>query len=141
MTTTVETRSYTVTAWTLRGFYRPVKMGAGVWNKAKAGSTVPLKFKVYQGIAKLKGSGIVADLSAQQVSCTDLTSIGLPSPVASCHKGFKLKYQAGAFHQNWKTPKLTKVAKSAKKLAPRTCYQVTMTTVDGSALTALFNLK
>lgn len=142
-TVTTATISYTVTAtWTLKGFYKPVKMD-GVWNKAKAGSTVPFKFKVYDGTTKLNGPGVVADFSAQQVSCTDPNAtVGLAMPVASARKGFRLKYQAGAFHQNWKTPKAVKVAKHTKKpVATSACYQVTMTAVDGQALTALFRLK
>jgi hypothetical protein len=37
---------------------------------------------------------------------------------------------AGQFIQNWQTPK-----------TPGTCYSVTMTARDGSAVTALFKLK
>ena len=40
--------SYTISAWTLTGFYQPVTMG-GIYNTVKGGSTVPLKFHVYQG--------------------------------------------------------------------------------------------
>lgn len=153
VTTTLETRSYTVESWTLKGFHRPVKMGEGVWNKAKAGSTVPLKFKVFEGATKAKAKTVVAAFTAQQINCTDLSPIGLPLPLASNHKGRRLKFRDGAFHQNWKTPKLTKaqkhVARAEKKTAKASrkvpastiCYQVTMTTLDGSALAALFTLK
>ena len=41
---TTATRSYTVLAWTLTGFYQPVDMN-NVVNTVKGGSTVPLKFE------------------------------------------------------------------------------------------------
>ena len=46
--------------------------------------------------------------------------------------GTSLRYDstAGQFIQNWQTPKL-----------PGVCYIVTMTTDDGSSLTANFKLK
>lgn len=141
VTTSVQTRTYTVTAWSLKGFYKPVRMGAV--NKVKAGSTVPLKFKVYAGAAKAKSITVVESLTAQQYDCTTLAAVGTPVAVATAHKGFRLTYRDGAFHQNWKTPKLPKAAKAkGKKAAPVTaCYQVTLTTQDASTLTATFLLK
>lgn len=144
VTTTVETRTYTVQAWELKGFYRPVKMGAGVWNKVKGGATVPLKFKVYVGGAKAKTTSVVASLTAQQVSCdATLSPIGSPMPITSAKKGFRLKYRDGAFHQNWKTTKVVKAkpVKGKKAPAATVCQQVTLTTQDGSTLTALFTLR
>ena len=138
---TTPTISYTVTAWTLKGFGKPVRM-TGV-NKVKAGSTVPLTFKVYEGTTKAKSAGVVAGFTAQQYECTTLAAIGAPVPVASTRKGFTLKYRNGAFHQNWKTPKPAKAAKvkGKKPAAASVCYTVTLTTKDASTLTANFLLK
>lgn len=141
LTQAVETRTYTVQAWTLKGFFRPVKMGPGVWNKAKAGSAVPFRFKVYEGTVKARSVKVVTGFVAQQVSCTDLSVIGAPVPVAGRQKGFQLKYHEGAFHQNWKTPKIAKTGKGKKPAPVAACYQVTMTTADASTLSALFWLK
>jgi hypothetical protein len=140
VTTTVETRTYTVTGWTLTGFYKPVKMNTV--NRVKAGSTVPLKFKVFKGSAKATSASVVASFTAQRFDCATLVPVGAPAPVATT-KGFRLKYRDGAFHQNWKTPKLPKPAKvKGKKIAPApTCYAVTLLTQDGSSLTANFRLK
>ena len=52
-------RTYTVEPWTLHGFFAPVDM-PDVWNSVKGGSTVPLKFRVFQGATEL----------------TDVTAIG-----------------------------------------------------------------
>ncbi len=140
--TATETRSYTVAAWELKGFYRPVKMGAGVWNKVKGGATVPLKFKVYVDGDKSRSAAVVASLTAQQVTC-DATAapIGAPVPITSAKKGFQLKYRDGAFHQNWKTTKVAKAKPAKKAPATTVCQQVTLTTQDGSTLTALFTLR
>ena len=140
VTTTVATRTYTVTGWKLKGFYKPVKMNTV--NKVKAGSTVPLKFKVYTGTRKATATGVVASLTAQRYDCTTLAPLGAPEPIAKT-KAQRLKYRSGAFHQNWKTPTLPKPAKvKGKKTAPApVCYQVALTTQDGSSLTANFRLK
>ena len=140
VTTTIETRTYTVTAWKLTGFFKPVKMNKV--NKVKAGSTVPLKFKVYRGSKKASSTGVVVSLTAQRYDCTTLATMGAPVPVAKSHKGYRLKYRNGAFHQNWKTPKLPKPVKvKGKKTVVPACYVVTLTTQDGSSLTANFRLK
>lgn len=148
-----KTISYTVTALTLKGFYRPVKNTA--WNKVKAGSTVPFKFKVFQGATKLKSTSVVASFTKQLISCTDKTSSGDPSSIVRSKKGYQLKYRSGMFRQNWKTPKAAKVTKTVTKTTRKgkkvivkkvktkvqACYVVTMTTVDGSSLDALFKLR
>ncbi|SFS09377.1 Ig-like domain (group 3) [Microbacterium sp. cf046] len=123
------TRTYTVAAWTLGGFFQPVDMG-GVWNSVKGGSTVPLKFEVFAGGTELTSTIAVSGFTVKGVSCIggaatddiELTTTG----------GTTLRYDAtgGQFIQNWQTPK-----------SPGTCYQVTMKTQDGSSLTALFKLK
>jgi hypothetical protein len=141
------TIAYTVTpTWRLVGFSAPVKE-AGIWNKAKAGSTIPLKFKIYEANGvKAKSKAVIAAFGALQVSCTDASVVMGGKTIdfrTVTKKGFALKYHHGAFHQNWKTPKAVKAVKVKGKpvAAAPTCYQVTMTAVDGQSLVALFNLK
>ena len=50
--------TYTVLAWTLKGFYQPVDMN-GVYNPVKGGSTVPLKFEVFAGPTELTDTAVV----------------------------------------------------------------------------------
>lgn len=125
---TKETRQYTVLAWTLRGFYQPVDMGTVV-NTVKGGSTVPLKFEVFAA-NELTDVGVVKTFMQQKVACGG-TALEDPIEVVSTG-GTSLRYDstAGQFIQNWQTPKL-----------PGVCYIVTMTTDDGSSLTANFKLK
>jgi hypothetical protein len=156
--TTTETHTYTVTAWTLKGFFRPVKMGTGVWNKVKGGSVVPLKFKVFTDAAlatKLKSTAAVTGFTSQLVSCTDGSATSAPVALSTTKKGFALKYRDGAFQKNWKTSKatkittvVTKVTHKGKKIIVKkikttvpACYVVSVATADGSALTAFFRLR
>jgi hypothetical protein len=122
------TRSYTVLAWTLHGFYQPVEM-SGVWNTVKGGSTVPLKFEVYAGPHELTDTSIVSLVATTQVPCYG----GTDDPVEMLATGgTSLRYDsvASQFIFNWQTPRVA-----------GQCYRVTLTTQDGSSLSALFKAK
>jgi hypothetical protein len=125
-----EERRYTVAAWRLDGFYKPVTMGATVVNTVKAGSTVPLKFNVYRGTTAMT-SGIGAVFTAAKVAC-DGSDVQDPVDFVTTG-GTSLRYDstAGQWIQNWATPSAGKGS----------CYRVTMTTADGSAASADFALK
>ena len=86
---------------------------------------------MFKGSTELTDTSVITGFTQQKVACGTGGAIGDPSKVTSTG-GTSLRYDtaAGQFIQNWKTPKL-----------PGACYQVTMTTADGSALTALFTLK
>ncbi len=122
--------TYTVRAWTLDGFYKPVDMG-GVVNTVKAGSTVPLKFNVFKGSERLT-SNIGATFSAKKVTCGS-------TPVTDAIEEFtttgstSLRYDTTSqqWIQNWATP----------KSGAGSCYRVTMTTADGTTISADFKLK
>jgi len=123
-------QDYNVLAWTLKGFYQPVDMG-GVWNTVKGGSTVPLKFEVFAGATELTSTSAVQSFNTQQVSCSSGSGIDDAIEILSTG-GTSLRYDStgGQFIQNWKTP--TGAGK---------CYSATVTTIDGSSITALFKIK
>ncbi len=128
---TVKTRTYKVLAWTLNGFYKPVDMSGliPVWNTVKGGSTVPLKFEVFAGLMELTDTSYISGFSATPVSC----GLGLADAIeVTATGGTSLRYDsvAGQFIYNWQTPK-----------SPGSCYKITMSTLDGSSLSALFKLK
>jgi hypothetical protein len=125
----VVTRTYTVLAWTLKGFYQPVDMN-GVVNTVKNGSTVPLKFELFAGATELTSTANVKSLTATQITCD--ASSPLDDIEVTATGGTSLRYDAtgGQFIYNWQTPK-----------KPGTCYRVTMTAQDASNLVALFKLK
>lgn len=129
--TATESRSYTVAAWTLKGFYQPVDMN-GVWNTVKNGSTVPFKFEVFAGSTELTATTVVSSFTAVQVQCGSGSAIEDAIEEFADTGATTLRYDAvsGQFVRNWATPK-----------KPGTCWKVTMTTQDGSSLSALFKLK
>jgi hypothetical protein len=128
--TATATRTYTVKPYTLTGFYQPVDMN-GVWNVVKGGSTVPLKFEIFAGTTELTATASVKSLSATPVTCGD-SNAPADEIEALATGGTTLRYDAtgGQFIYNWQTPK-----------SPGSCYRVSVTTMDGSMLTAFFKLK
>lgn len=129
-----ETRTYTVSAWTLSGFFQPVDnpglLNLG-WNSVKNGSTVPLKFRIFAGPTELTSTAFVQSFTTVQVSC-DIASL-LADPIeVTTTGGTSLRYDTtgGQFIENWQTPK-----------KPGQCYRTTMTTLDGSTISANFKLK
>jgi hypothetical protein len=151
------TLTYAVTAtWKLKGFYGPVKEHSA-WNTRKGGSTIPLKFVIRdEKSVKSKDRADIASFVAAPIPCVGQTvAVGSKTIdfLSITKKGRTLRFHDGAFHQNWKTDKVkaTTVIVPAKakghgkdktrKVIIPSCYQVTMTAVDGQALTALFKLK
>jgi choice-of-anchor C domain-containing protein len=124
---TTATRSYMILGWTLNGFYQPVDM-AGVWNTVKGGSTVPLKFNIFAGSTKLKDTADVKGFIATPATCADGSATTGPIEVTATGRT-SLRY-GGQFIYNWQTPKRAGA-----------CYVLTMTTLDGSTLSANFSLK
>jgi hypothetical protein len=125
-----EQGTYTVLAWTLRGFYAPVENAPNL-NTVKGGSTVPLKFTVFAGTTELTDPAVIKQpLKAIKVTC------GTDEPTDEIQLlatgGTALRYDAigGQFIYNWQTPK-----------QPGACYLVTIETQDSSKLTAIFKLK
>ena len=124
-----ETRSYTVNAWTLTGFYQPVDMN-GVYNTVKNGSTVPLKFEVFSGSTELTDIAYIKSLTYAQTSCDVTVITDEIETIATGNTSLRYDTTTGQFIYNWKTPN------TAGK-----CYRVTLSTFDGSLLTAYFKLK
>jgi len=126
---TTVSRTYTVGAWTSKGFYSPVDMN-GIYNVVKGGSTVPLKFELFAGTTELTDVSAVDTFLTQKINCDGT----LPSDLVEVTTtgGTSLRYDAtgGQFIQNWKTP-----------TGAGTCYKTTMTADDGSAISALFKIK
>jgi hypothetical protein len=126
---TEETRSYTVLAWTLNGFYRPIDMTIGVWNTVKGGSTIPLKFRIFAGETELTDVKYVKSFTYQYVGANNG---GSEDPIETLATGGTiLRYDTveGQFIYNWKTPRV------------KGDYIVTMTTLDGSSIVAYIRFK
>ena len=128
--TATATRSYTVLAWTLKGFFQPVDMN-GVTNAVKSGSTVPFKFEIFAGTTELTDVALVKSFSTTPVACSALAA-AVDDIESTTTGGTSLRYDplGGQFIQNWQT---------AGKVGA--CFKVTMTTQDLSTLAAFFKLK
>jgi hypothetical protein len=124
-----DSRSYTVLAWTLKGFYQPVDMG-GVLNIVKNGSTVPLKFEIFAGSTELTDTANVKSLTSAKVNCDGTAPTDEIEATATGGTSLRYDATAGQFVYNWQTPKTAGI-----------CYRVTMTTQDDSSLVAYFRLK
>lgn len=123
--------SFTIEAWKLNGFYKPVDVGTAVLNIVKGGSTVPLKFMVLAGTTEVTElAKLGADFVVKGASCdpADPTSDDLLTTTGNT----TLRYDATTHQwiQNWQTPK------TAGK-----CYTVVLKTADGSTLKAQFKTK
>jgi hypothetical protein len=137
-------------AWNATGFYAPVGVGnsqfvtspgtppavspvSTIWNTAKGGSTVPLKFNLYssQGGAERTNVADIRSFDVVSLSCS--TGEGEDSVDFTTSGSTTLRYDTTAmqFIQNWKTP----TASTDK------CYRVNVKFLDGSAIYAFFKLK
>jgi hypothetical protein len=128
--TVSDSRAYSVTAWTLKGFYQPVDMG-NVFNTVKNGSTVPFKFEVFAGNTELTSTSVVSTFTATQITCSAAPEDVIEETITDTGATV-LRYDStgGQFIRNWQTPKKAGI-----------CYRITMTSQDGSSLSALFKLK
>jgi hypothetical protein len=134
--TKTETRSYTVKPYTLNGFYQPIDMNDTV-NTVKNGSTVPVKFELFQSISgtELTSTSAVTSILAKQVNCAAFNGDPIDDIETLATGGTSLRYDAtaGQFIYNWQTPK------GANQVGK--CYSLTMTAADSSSITAYFKLK
>ena len=128
--TATATLNYEVLPWTVKGFYQPVDMN-GVWNTVKGGSTVPLKFEIISGSTELTNTSSIKSFTQKSVACPGASAATDEIEIVTTG-GTSLRYDstAGQFIQNWQTPK-----------KPGTCYVTTMTSQDGSTVSANFMLK
>ena len=126
---TIETRAYTVAAWTLKGFYSPVEMN-GAYNSAKGGSTVPLKFEIFAGSTELTDVAAVTSLTYAPTDCGANTISAESAAEAAGGTGLRYDPKAGQYIYNWKTPK-----------TPDACLRLTLAAQDLSTLVVYFKLK
>jgi predicted extracellular nuclease len=122
--TTTDVRTYTVDPYTLRGFYGSIDM-TGL-NAVKGGSSVPLQFEVFAGATELTSTSVVSSLTTTPVNCSTHAVTGTTTTV---NAALRYDTRLGWFVYTWKTPK------------QQVCVRATVTTVDGSTLSALFQLK
>jgi hypothetical protein len=126
--------SYEIVAWTIKGFYQPVD-NPPIVNVAKAGSTIPLKFEVFKTLRsdeEITDTSKIKQLMVQRTSNDKCNGLAPDNIDLEATGGTSLRYDPieGQFIYNWKTPSYK-----------NTCWQVTVYTIDGSSISALFWLK
>ena len=118
-----------VAPWTHKGFYSPVDMN-GTLNIAKAGSTVPFKFEVFDDMTEITDVTKVK-VTPQTVTCPDNAPQDAIESYVTGESNLRYDSTSGQFIMNWKAPK-----------APNTCYKVSMTSEGNpTPTTALVKLK
>lgn len=119
---------------TMSGFFAPVSMSAPstiVWNTVKAGSTVPLKFRCFDGATELTNIDLFEQpLGYQLVGCTAGTQSNVGELAATGATTLRYDASSGQFIYNWQTP-----------AAAGSCYRATVRGKDGGSLSAYFSLK
>jgi dipeptidyl aminopeptidase/acylaminoacyl peptidase len=124
------------TEFTIEGFYAPVDMedanGDPIVNIIKSGRSVPMKFEVFdQNNVEQTSTDVIQSFKQSKINCGTLQGDPVDAVEITNTAGTSLRYEDGTFLQNWKTP-------------PRqagNCYSATVTTVDGSSITAYFKLN
>jgi hypothetical protein len=109
------------------GFLQPIDNN-GVYNKAKAGSTIPVKFS----LAGDRGLGIFsAQPASAAVGCSSTAATdAVEETTTATTSGLKYDPASGQYIYNWKTT----------AAMAGTCQRLTVRFADGTSQTALFNL-
>jgi hypothetical protein len=124
------------TDFTIEGFYAPVDMedanGDPIVNTIKSGRSVPMKFEVFdQNNVEQTSSDVIQSFKQSKINCGRLQGDPVDAVEITNTAGTSLRYEDGTFLQNWKTP----------PGQAGNCYSATVTTVDGSSITAYFKLN
>jgi hypothetical protein len=94
-----------------------------VWNSAKGGSTVPLKFRVYSTVTGAEVTTVSGINVYVQRFSTCTAGILEPDTLPTATGGTSLRYTEGQFIFNWQIPKPASV-----------CYQVVVQSLDGNRI-------
>jgi hypothetical protein len=102
-----------------------------VWNTAKGGSTVPLKFNLHAGDVERTSTADITGFTTTTVTCAAGAGTDEVDIVTSGNTSLRYDAAERQFIQNWKTPSVSR----------DTCYRVTVRFQDNSARYAFFRLR
>ena len=123
------TVSYTVSKWSLNGFYQPIDMNT-VQNMAKAGKVVPTKWTIYAGTTELTNTATFDSMGWKSIACGTSTVTDVIETYSTDTGNTELRYDPVA-HQ---------FVKNIKVPTTLGCYQLVLKTDDGSFIGAVFNV-
>jgi hypothetical protein len=140
--------SLTIGAWTPQGFHSPIGISnsfyqapggavptatsSTVWQTAKGGSTLPLKFNVFAGsVEKTSTTDVKGFGAAKLSSCSGSTNDPIEELATAGSSSLRYDSSERQFIQNWKT----------STVSSDTCYRVTVTFQDASAIHTFVRLR
>jgi hypothetical protein len=126
--TDTATIRYTLRTLNLGSFSAPLDP-APILNVIKGGNTVPVKFRVFDGATEVTTTAGMST-SYTAIKCPTATTDVVETSTSAAGNALRYDSTGGQFIQNWKTP-----------AGSGLCYRFTLTTSDGSTLTALFKTK
>jgi hypothetical protein len=116
---TRERRTYLVLPYTIEGFGAPLASAGDALVVAKAGRTLPLRFRVLDPMGDaVTDLEVVSGLTATPIECATREPSGPPAPLAASGA---LRVEDGRFQVDWKLPHRAG------------CVRATITTIDDSA--------
>lgn len=150
----VSTTTASITAWTLNGFHQPIGISNTiwlapgmqaptphkdtVWQVAKGGSTIPLKFNISvngvertNAVLTANGGDTIKSFNAWKITCPSGTPVTEGIEELSNAGSSSLRYADGQYIQNWKT----------STVSGDTCFRVALTTADDSAMYTFIRLR
>jgi hypothetical protein len=131
------TRTFTPLSFGVGGFKQPIDNPVSTTlpaNVVKGGSTVPVKFEIFQGSVEQTSTALVESIKfTTPIACSEPTSASVIDEFGTSG-GTVLRYSAdpdGFFIDNWKTPTIYKDK----------CTDLKVTIIGGATLTAHFKFK
>jgi hypothetical protein len=123
------TQSFTV-IWPFSGFFQPVDMGSTVWNTAKAGQAIPIKF----GLGGDRGLNIFRPADGSPATpYPKAVPIACPSPGAALDAIETYAASNGGLQYSAANQQYTYTWKTAKSLANK-CYEFRLGLLDGNTV-------
>jgi hypothetical protein len=116
----------------------PAPTATTIWNTAKGGSTIPLKFNLFVDGVERTSTGLdtIKSFNATKLSSCAASDAADPIEELASAGNTSLRYdgvagQGGQYIQNWKTPSVSSAA----------CYRIALTTADNSVLYTFVQLR
>jgi hypothetical protein len=129
--TSSEAHQYSVVPWVFEGFLPPVD-NPPVVNLAKAGSSVPLKWRLQHADGDLiRDIGVVASIQSQKIACATGPQDAVQETLTAGSSGLRYDPANEQFVYAWAT----------QKSWAGTCRQLVLTLVDGTKHLANFRFK
>ncbi len=118
------------TGWTINGFQPPIKSGDDTMNEAKGGKVIPVKWRVFEGSQELTSTSTFKSLEWRKLASCEANAQVDTIEQYSDTGSTSIRYDPSTgFIINSKVP-----------TAAGSCYNLVLTTTDGSSISAPFKI-